>query len=100
MQPMIANTIHRVLAPKELNSSTVTAFKEQTHKSLSADIEVLDVDLRTTVFMDSTGLGALISFNKKMASQGGVVRLLNPAPAVQQILELTRMHRIFEINRD
>ena len=27
----------------------------------------------------------------------GMVRLLKPAPNVQQILELTRLHRVFEI---
>lgn len=99
MDSMTTN-IHRVFAPKELNSSTVGAFRDHTHENLSADAEVLDVDLAMTTFLDSTGLGALISFNKKMALRGGVVRLLNPAPAVQQILELTRMHRIFEINHD
>ena len=27
----------------------------------------------------------------------GTVRLINPAPNVRQILELTRLHRVFEI---
>lgn len=39
----------------------------------------------------------LISLHKMTCSRNGIVRLLNPTPGVLQILELTRMHRIFEI---
>ena len=52
-----------------------------------------------TRFLDSSGLGALISIHKTLCSRQGVVRIVNPTPQVQQILELTRMHRIFEIVR-
>ena len=43
------------------------------------------------------GLGALISLHKTTCTRNGLVRLLNPTPPVQQLLDLTRMHRIFEI---
>jgi hypothetical protein len=34
-----------------------------------------------------------------MVSRSGGVRVMNPTLQVQQILELTRMHRLFEIIR-
>jgi anti-sigma B factor antagonist len=49
------------------------------------------------MFLDSCGLGALISLHKTACTRNGAVRLLNPTPPVQQILELTRLHRVFEI---
>ena len=48
-------------------------------------------------FLDSSGLGALISASRLVAERGGRFRLIAPTPPVLQILELTRMHRIFEI---
>jgi len=50
--------------------------------------------------VDSCGLGALVALHKTAAARGGVLRLINPTPPVQQILELTRMHRIFEIIKE
>jgi anti-sigma B factor antagonist len=50
--------------------------------------------------VDSCGLGALVALHKTAAAHGGVLRLINPTPPVQQILELTRMHRIFEVIKE
>ena len=35
-----------------------------------------------------------------MAAREGAVKLVNPTPVATQVLELTRMHRIFEIVRN
>ncbi len=67
---------------------------ETRRKVRTANIEI---DLSQTSFVDSCGLGTLIALHKTACSRRGMVRLLNPTPPVQQILELTRMHRIFEI---
>ena len=60
------------------------------HTNLRIDFAKLD-------FLDSSGLGALISLQKSMAEQNGKVQLVNPTDTSLQILELSRMHRIFEI---
>jgi len=65
--------------------------------SLADRLKNIDIDLSQTMFLDSCGLGALISLHKTACTRSGAVRLLNPTPPVQQILELTRLHRIFEI---
>ena len=58
---------------------------------------VLEIDLSAITFLDSSGLGALIALHKSMRSQNGTLRLVNPAPSASQIIELTRLHRVFEI---
>jgi len=42
-------------------------------------------------------LGALIALHKSVAANKGMLRILQPTPTAQQILELTRLHRVFEI---
>lgn len=80
-----------------LDASNSVQFRDQVRASLKASQRFIEIDLSTTTFLDSNGLGALIALHKTICSRNGLVRLINPAPPIQQILELTRMHRIFEV---
>ncbi|MFO1498398.1 MAG: STAS domain-containing protein [Verrucomicrobiota bacterium] len=82
---------------KELAAGNSQFFRDQVRSSLTEAQKNVEIDLTETMFVDSCGLGALISLHKAVCPRGGLVRLLNPTPPVRQILELTRMHRIFEI---
>ena len=84
---------------KELSAANANAFRDQVRGSLADKLKNIDIDLSQTMFLDSCGLGALISLHKTACTRSGAVRLLNPTPPVQQILELTRLHRVFEIVR-
>jgi len=48
-------------------------------------------------FIDSTGLSVLITALKRARSLGGDVRLRAPSHQVFKVLELTRLHQVFEI---
>jgi anti-sigma B factor antagonist len=47
-------------------------------------------------FIDSSGLGAVVSVLKHMGSQGKF-HLVSVTPAVMAVLRLTRMDRVFKI---
>ena len=81
----------------ELNASNSAGFREGARAAIEDGTETIDVDLSRTRFIDSSGLGALISLHKTMCARGGSVRILHPTPMVLQILELTRLHRVFEV---
>jgi anti-sigma B factor antagonist len=81
----------------ELVAANAAATRDAIRAALSSACRQLDIDLSATTFLDSSGLGALLALHKTLTLQQGRVRLLNPAPNVQQILELTRLHRVFEI---
>jgi anti-sigma B factor antagonist len=82
---------------KELGAANANGFRDWVRSSMSDGQKNIEVDLSQTTFIDSCGLGALIALHKTACARQGAVRLLHPQPQVQQILELTRMHRIFEI---
>ena len=84
---------------QELSAANATNFRDEVRGAMSSALKNIEIDLSEADFLDSCGLGALISLHKTACSRRGAVRLLNPASPVQQILELTRMHRIFEIIR-
>jgi anti-sigma B factor antagonist len=81
----------------ELVAANAAQVRDEIRAALPATTVNLDVDLSALTFLDSSGLGTLISLHKTLRSRNGTVRLLKPAPAVRQILELTRLHRVFEI---
>ena len=82
---------------KELAAANSQSFRDQVRSALTEEQKNIEIDLSETMFVDSCGLGALISLHKAVCARQGLVRLLHPTPPVRQILELTRMHRIFEI---
>ncbi|HEX4341954.1 MAG TPA: STAS domain-containing protein [Verrucomicrobiae bacterium] len=82
---------------KELGAANSNTFRDEARAAMSGTQKNIEIDLSETSFVDSCGLGTLIALHKTACSRKGMVRLVNPTPSVQQILELTRMHRIFEI---
>ena len=82
---------------RELGAANSNTFRDQARAAMGEAQKNIEIDLSQTAFVDSCGLGTLIALHKTACSRRGMVRLLNPTPSVQQILELTRMHRIFEI---
>ena len=89
----------RVLGLAELNATNCTAFRDEVRAALRDEHRQVELDFSGLKFVDSSGLGALVAIHKTLCGRQGFVRILNPSPSVLQILELTRMHRIFEIAR-
>jgi anti-sigma B factor antagonist len=87
----------KVSGIKELGAANSQNFRDTVKGAMNEVHKNIQIDLSETTFVDSCGLGALISLHKTTCNRNGIVRLMNPTPPVQQILELTRMHRIFEI---
>lgn len=84
---------------KELGAVNSNTVRDEVRAALVDGQKNIEIDLSETSFLDSCGLGALIALHKTACGRKGTLRLLNPLPPVQQILELTRMHRIFEIKK-
>lgn len=81
----------------ELTAGVATDVKNQIRASFGTGLIGIDLDCSSLDFVDSSGLGALISMQKLANERGGKLRLLQPKPGVIQLLELTRLHRVFEI---
>ena len=79
-----------------LDASNVKAFRDAMQPvTEAADIVLLDMS--KLAFVDSSGLGALLSCLRAMNTKGGQLRLFAMTRPVQGLFELVRMHRIFSI---
>lgn len=82
-----------------LNAPVVESFHDQFGAWFDSqpDVKLVVVDLGGVNFIDSLGLGALISIFKRVAKRGGDMRLVRPQQSVKLVLEITRTNRILNI---
>lgn len=55
------------------------------------------VDLKEVRFIDSSGLGALVSGFKNASARQAALKLSSLQSQVKSMFELTRLHRVFDI---
>ena len=55
------------------------------------------IDFDRTGYIDSSGLGVLVSLSKKIREQGGELRLANLNDDLRTLFELTKLDTLFQI---
>ena len=85
-----------VMPVEELDAGNTVEFKRDIAPALEANTKVV-LDLSKLHFMDSSGLGSLLSCLRKLNAKGGDLKLCGMTPPVRTVIELVRMHRIFDI---
>lgn len=73
-------------------------FKDYLLHLLDSGAKTLILDLSEVRFVDSSGLGALLSGHKNASLREGRFALSGVQARVQSMFELTRLHRVFEIH--
>lgn len=82
----------------ELSSVTSEQFREEVEAAMPSSLNLIEIDLSHTQFVDSCGLGVLFALHRNAGDIGDIaLRLLNPTPPIRQLFELTQMHQLFEI---
>ena len=82
---------------ERLDAHNSTELKEKIHELFEGLKKNILVDLTDVRFIDSSGLGALVSGFKNASSHQGSLKLSSLQPQVKSMFELTRLHRVFEI---
>lgn len=87
-----------VLTPveKRIDVTVSAAFKSAMVDWIGRENSRILLDLTNVDFIDSSGLGAIISSLKTLGGGGDLV-LCGIQENVKSLFELTRMHRIFKI---
>ncbi|HLH41701.1 MAG TPA: STAS domain-containing protein [Bryobacteraceae bacterium] len=80
----------------ELDASNSVEFKRDIAPVLQAQSRVV-LDLSQLRFVDSSGLGAMLSCLRQLSGKGGDLKLCSMSRQVRALFELVRMHRIFDI---
>lgn len=95
------DTTLQVLTPTGiLDGTKAEELRGQVDRALAAGAKLLLMDLKETTFVDSSGLGTLVSVLKKVRAQGCEMYVCSINPQVKMLFELTSMDRVFEIFED
>jgi anti-sigma B factor antagonist len=86
-----------VVRVRRLDAAAARDFKLECEAAWHAGLSEVEIDLGQVELVDSSGIGALLSVYKKLPAQAAGVKLRRVRPAVQSVIELLRLHRIFEI---
>ncbi len=81
---------------ENLDASNVKTFRE-TIKPLITDQARVVINMSQMKFVDSSGLGALISCLREVNAQKGQLKLCAMTRSVRALFELMRMNRVFDI---
>lgn len=85
------------LGEPTLDASNVREFRDAV-QALILDRTKVVLDLSGVKFIDSSGLGALISCLRQVNGRKGDFRLCSMSTNVRALFELMRMHRVFNIH--
>lgn len=78
----------------------VNAFRDAIHGLLAQGEKKLLLNLAEVTYVDSSGIGGLISVSTAVANQGGKLKLLNLTKRVQDLLQITKTSSLFDIYSD
>ena len=84
------------LRAEHLDASAADEFKRNMQPILDANSQVV-FDMSPLQFVDSAGLGAILSCLRKLSAADGDLKLCGLSKPVRAIFEISRMHRIFDI---
>ncbi len=80
-----------------LEGAASEEFKSRLRDIVAGGGEHVVMDLGNVGFIDSCGLGALISALKILRTSGGSLVLANLSESVEAVLRITRLVRVFDV---
>jgi anti-anti-sigma factor len=92
-QTDVTGSVAVITCPERVSMAKAAAFREAISAAVERAPRVV-VDLSSTAFIDSSGLGALVSGLKTSRQAGGDLRIVAPGEQVRTVLKLTNLDRI------
>lgn len=81
---------------EHLDASVAEEFKLLMQPILDASPRIV-IDMSALQFVDSAGLGAILSCLRRLTAANGDLKLCGLTKPVRSVFEISRMHRIFDI---
>ena len=83
-----------------LDADSVASFKKTAYKLVEEGCHRLVLDCSHLDFVDSMGLGAMISLLRRVRTHKGDLKVAGLNQEVRSVFEITRLHHLFEISND
>ena len=91
------NVLVLLIDEKRLDAHKAPRLREEVISRIDGGRHLIVIDLSATEFMDSSGLGALVSCLKRMGPKGSIA-VAGVKGSVDRLFSLTRMDRVFPLH--
>jgi anti-sigma B factor antagonist len=94
-----ADNVHviRVTLCGEIDLADRPALDQLVARVRAAAATVLSVDVAAVTYLDSTALAALVAMATVVRARGGSCTLLDPAPVIRRLIEITDLGSHLEV---
>jgi anti-sigma B factor antagonist len=89
-----------VRMPPRIDAGAADALRADLRALAAAGRGYLLLDMSAVKFIDSTGLGVIVTAMKTARERGGSLALFGLPAKVRLLIELTRLHLVFDIYCD
>ena len=77
-----------------------TQLRELVRDQLAKGNKKILINLADVTYIDSSGIGELVSAYTAVSNQGGQLKLLNLTKKVHDLLQITKLYTVFDIHDD
>ena len=82
---------------KRFDAAHIDEFREKMNRLPEQEYDPVRVDLDGVEMIDSSAVGALLGVQKRVGGEDRRLILENAHPAVVSVIELLRLHRVFDV---
>ncbi|MEX0271865.1 STAS domain-containing protein [Leptolyngbyaceae cyanobacterium UHCC 1019] len=95
---MLINSEVKIFQPSNiLDSASTASLSQDIDNALQAGVKQMLIDLQSVSFIDSSGLGGLVSSFKSVRLSGGTLSLCSINEQPRMLLEITGIDQVFDI---
>jgi len=97
---LVDNMLFARLQGDLIGSPDAQPLIETVNNNIEANIVLCAVDLSKVRFINSSGIGILVSLLTKFRNRGGEMILINPSEHIRKLLIITKLNAIFTVAED
>jgi len=98
-QEIRSGTLILRLAGDLIGEDKDTRLVDAVNEAVSHQVLTCVIDISGLRYINSSGIGVLITLLTKFRNKGGEVYLMNPSESVKKLLAITKLNAIFQIVR-
>jgi anti-sigma B factor antagonist len=77
-----------------------STFRDTVRDLAASGHKKLLLNLAEVSYIDSSGIGELVSGFTTIANQGGTLKMLNLTKRVKDLLQITKLYTVFDVHED
>lgn len=89
------SNIEHIKISKNFSVDDAGKFRMETYKMISTGTKTFHIDFSECSFVDSTGLGVLVSLFKRCQENGAEMVLTNLSDDIMKVFHMTRLDNVF-----